>query len=423
MKKYILIIAILLSGFSMGCKKNDDSAPMQMALQNEPPLSFDLINVPDNAEDVDVTPTLSWESAKNPKGSKVTYDLYLGTEVNPTTLFQGDSNDASFEITDRLHLLTDYYWKVVAKDTDGKISQSPIHKFTTRNITLPNEPVTAAADFSPRGGHASVVFDNKMWVIGGYDMDSKNDVWYSNDGVNWTEATPVAAFEERAGHASVVFDGKIWIIGGSDNSAKNDVWFNANGVDWEMATATAEFSARFGHTAVVFENKIWVIGGVGNGSVFSNDVWYSHDGIDWELATDSAPFSKRSGHVSVIFDNKLWVIGGTGSGLGEHKNDVWFSSDGLNWTKATSIAAFEERSGHASVVYDGKIWIIGGYEDETNGGYKKDVWYSIDGTNWDLATTDYIEWFRHTSVVFQDNIWIVGGESTDGRKNEVWAMD
>ena len=83
---YIHILIGLL--YLTGCNKSDDSTWQQNELQNEPPLSFDLVDVPDGAEDVDVTPTLTWESAKNPKGGNVTYDLYLGTETNPTTPYE-----------------------------------------------------------------------------------------------------------------------------------------------------------------------------------------------------------------------------------------------------------------------------------------------------------------------------------------------
>jgi hypothetical protein len=48
---------------------------------------------------------------------------------------------------------------------------------------------TASAAWSPRIRLTSLIFDNKMWVIGGYN----NDVWYSTDGANWTLATASAA--------------------------------------------------------------------------------------------------------------------------------------------------------------------------------------------------------------------------------------
>ena len=43
---------------------------------------------------------------------------------------------------------------------------------------------------------ASVVYDGRMWVIGGHspanDGQDLNDVWWSTDGANWTLATAAA---------------------------------------------------------------------------------------------------------------------------------------------------------------------------------------------------------------------------------------
>ena len=47
---------------------------------------------------------------------------------------------------------------------------------------------TLGAAFSNRYGHASVVYNNLMWVIGGFDgVYYVNDVWSSADGKTWTQ--------------------------------------------------------------------------------------------------------------------------------------------------------------------------------------------------------------------------------------------
>jgi hypothetical protein len=91
---------------------------------------------------------------------------------------------------------------------------------------------TANAAFPDRNDHSSVVANNKIWVIGGTYFDSsfnnkyRNDVWNSSNGSTWTDATGSSSFTARAGHTSVVFDNKIWMIGGSQSGNYfNDVWF------------------------------------------------------------------------------------------------------------------------------------------------------------------------------------------------------
>jgi hypothetical protein len=186
----------------------------------------------------------------------------------------------------------------------------------------------------------------------------------------WQCATESAGWSPRRNHTSVVFDNKMWVLGGWDYSGyRNDVWYSSDGINWVCATESAGWSPREGHTSVVFDNKIWVLGGY-DGDDFRNDVWYSSDGINWVCATESARWPPREDHTSVVFDNKMWVLGGLY--YADFRNDVWYSSDGINWVCATESADWSPRDNHTSVVFDNKMWVLGGYDDS---GYKNDVWY------------------------------------------------
>lgn len=70
---------------------------------------------------------------------------------------------------------------------------------------------TGSAGWTPRFSHSTVVFDNKIWVINGYDSD---DVWYSTDGTNWVRAVDSVAWPMRTSFATLNFKGKVWILGG-----------------------------------------------------------------------------------------------------------------------------------------------------------------------------------------------------------------
>lgn len=412
----IIIVAVIIS--CIGCKKSDENAAA-ITLPNEPPLSFNLIEVPNEATGVGLVPLLSWESAKNPGGSTVTYDLFLGTDVNPTERYAGDIDTTSLQITDKLAHLTPYYWKVVAKDVDGQLSQSPIAKFTTRYYQFPEEPLTEAADFSPRFSHASTVFDDKIWLSGGNDGEIRNDVWYSENGERWEQALPLASFPEKYFHGMESYDDKLWIIGGRDLfSFMNDVWFSEDGINWEQATPAAGFSARYSFATAVFQGKLWVVGG--NDGDRKNDIWTSANGEDWVQATASAEFSARSGHAVTVFDNRLWIIGGFD---GERKNDVWYSDDGVHWTEATPNAPFLERNSHTAMVFDNKIWIVGGIGGEFNSELG-DVWYSEEGVEWRQLVTppSFPRRAQHTSEAFNDRLWLLGGIGF-GSLNDIWVTE
>jgi hypothetical protein len=169
--------------------------------------------------------------------------------------------------------------------------------------------VTDSAPWSVRYYSSAVVFNNKLWIMGGQSTSRKNDVWSSSDGITWTEETAAAGWSARIEHSSVVFNNKMWVMGGYDGSRRNDVWSSSDGITWTQETAAAGWSARQIFTATVFNNKMWVMGGY-DGSLDKNDIWSSSDGITWAQETAAAEWAGREGHTSVVFNNKLWVIGG-----------------------------------------------------------------------------------------------------------------
>ena len=420
-KQLVIASALCLMLIAASCSSSSDEAP------NQAPEAFTLIAVTDGAIGVDVKPTFTWNAAVDPDGDTITYELLMDANSNPTTSIASNINSTSFTLLERLPLLENLFWRVVATDQAGNTSASNTFSFTTRNLNIPAAPVTDAAGFSKRVFHTSVVFNNKTWVIAGSEASSnyKNDVWSSPDGVLWTQTT-LAPFSTRGFHTSVVFNDKIWVIGGRQVESnisirKNDVWSSPDGVTWTEVTTSAAFSAREGHTSVVFNDKIWVIGGIDEDRNKKNDVWSSPDGVTWTEVTTSAAFSAREGHTSVVFNDKIWVIAGWSSG-NNRENDVWSSSDGMTWTSVTTDAAFSKRGAHTSVVFDNKIWVIGGefpFSDSAD-----DVWSSADGLSWSqaIAAADFFRRTSHTSVVSDDKIWLIAG--FDGtHKNDVWFMD
>lgn len=132
------------------------------------------------------------------------------------------------------------------------------------------------------GSNKSVPF-GVLW-----DDDYKNDVWSSTDGITWTQETAAAGFSGRRKHQLVVFDNKLWLIGGMGfpgfgGGPQNDVWSSADGVTWARETGAAPFSPRSGHQALVFDNKLLVIGGIDANFEPLNDVWSSSDGVSWRF--------------------------------------------------------------------------------------------------------------------------------------------
>lgn len=397
-----LMTAVLLTLTLCSCSSdNNDEAP------NQAPEAFDLIAIGDGAIEVEVdSPTFSWNPAIDPEGGPISYQLILGTNINPTNFIVNNNSNTTHTFPYRLRYMEQWFWKVIATDNAGKSTTSETFSFKTRNLKFPSTAVNPNPMFSPRYGHRSVVFNNKMWVIAGYDGVLKNDVWNSSDGITWTQLTASAGFTPRFRPTSVVFNNKIWIIGGNvneDGTNANDVWSSPDGITWTQVTAAAPFSSRQDHTSVVFDDKIWVIGGNEGGTAYRNDVWSSSDGLSWTPVANAPEFTARRGHTSIVFDNKMWVIAGNDSGL---RNDVWSSSNGVDWISVAEPGQFNSSWYHTSVVFDYKMWVIGGSGNN-------DAFGSTDGTEWTPVSTapNTPTWRRHshTSLVFDDKVWVIGG--------------
>lgn len=313
--------------------------------------------------------------------------------------------------------------------------------------------VRSAAPFEARAGHTSLVFGGKIWVIGGNGTGPAgtdvyhNDVWFSENGKDWVwavadmDAAALAAsstkrFTPRTEHTSVVFDGKMWVIGGRGVDAAgnpeyyNDVWSSADGTAWVKET-NAPFVARAGHASVVFGKTIWVIGGevkVGNSTTtFSSaEVWNSADGKNWmqTLRDADSPYPVRSSHASAVYQNKLWIIGGhRNDGINNVLlNDVWSSPDGINWKKEKSSARFSARGGHAALEFAELLMVIGGRAGAA-GPDLGDMWVMRNDGTWAESPASIVPRSGHSAVVFDHKLFVIGGVDGDVFYNDVWSVE
>jgi len=107
---------------------------------------------------------------------------------------------------------------------------------------------TLNAGFGKRHMQALIDYNGYKWVIAGADFTYPHysDVWRSLNGVDWEMVTVNAAFGERAGHAGVVYQDKMWVIAGSNNgTCKSDVWWSTDGITWTQASSSATEATGF----------------------------------------------------------------------------------------------------------------------------------------------------------------------------------
>ncbi len=259
-------------------------------------------------------------------------------------------------------------------------------------------------------------FRGKLWRItpnatGFPQFDFK--AWSSNDGYNWRAEQTDVEILRRAGHEIVVFQNKIWLIAGSQGylppvGPLNDVWSSEDGINWQLERKSAEFPPVSLHTTVVFNDRLWLIGG-STADGFNQQVWSTSNGVEWEASDVTEGLLPRSGHAVTVRDGKLWLAGGWNGT--RHLNDTWYSEDGENWQATTQNAEYRSRQHHQLVGYKDALWIMGG---RTGTGQVADLWTSAEGEEWRQVTTD--TGFSPTSsgelLVFEDQLLSVGNNQT-----------
>ena len=143
----------------------------------------------------------------------------------------------------------------------------------------------------------------------------------------WQCVTDDAAFPGMDGAAALVFDGRMWLLGGwnphdkvnfpgpphGPKNCNSRVYSSCDGETWVLETAEAPWEGRHTAGAAVHDNRMWILGGDCVQGHYQPDVWSSNDGRAWECATAHAPWGDRILHMSAAFDGALFVIGGQSS--------------------------------------------------------------------------------------------------------------
>jgi hypothetical protein len=97
-----------------------------------------------------------------------------------------------------------------------------------------------SAGYPPRARHGLEVFNGRMYMIGGLSSEKYlnstiyNDVWSSADGVQWQQETPVTPFPPRWNTALIHHGTELWMVGGYGLSFRNDVWRSSDAKTWHL---------------------------------------------------------------------------------------------------------------------------------------------------------------------------------------------
>ena len=242
----------------------------------------------------------------------------------------------------------------------------------------------ANRDWEGRHTAGYVVFKDRLWIVGG-DVNQGHyhfDVWNSKDGQRWSLINPdrPVPWGPRALHYTLVFKDKIWVMGGQTipgiapgaEAFHRDIWNTSDGVRWERVQPREPYWSARGMIggSVVFKDRMWILGGGTYDTPkvptrnFYNDVWSSADGVSWQRHVENAPWEPRQYHDVAVFDNRMWVLEGYAKA---NRNDVWYSADGVNWYEVPNTP-WKPRHAASVFVHDHGLWMVAGNNMES------DVW-------------------------------------------------
>ena len=175
---------------------------------NHPPAQPSGPDPVNSAENQDTTLTISW-SCSDPDGDTLSYDVYFGTNSNPS-LVSANQSQRNYN-PGTLSPGTTYYWKIAAKDNHGGLTMGPIWHFTT----------------VIQGTNTSASVELKLFLEGPYTDNAMST------GLNSNSLIPVNQPYNQA----------PWSYAGNEEVSQ----VPANTVDWvliELRNTTTNVSAR-----------------------------------------------------------------------------------------------------------------------------------------------------------------------------------
>ncbi|MBI1318652.1 MAG: hypothetical protein GC168_06855 [Candidatus Hydrogenedens sp.] len=282
--------------------------------------------------------------------------------------------------------------------------------------------------FSGRQGTAFVEFDGKLWGIGGvrynactesvwtgsewgwecirYEDLYYSDVWFSEDGSNWTKVLDALPFEISTlfDYQTIAFNGQLYLF----QNDRLPAYRTTDGREWEQLS-----SEVWGDAYVVFESKLIHISNVRRATT---------DGVNWTRLPDNGvlgPFGYGGIRVTVY----------NGSVYAFQSQRVWRTTDFYEWTElegnTDELDVFSERDVNL-FAFAGKLWLGGGFIFPGASGPRLggSLWSSLDGANWTRVIADYrLTREEGTLLPFNGAIYTLAGRGPQYAYRSVASCD
>ncbi|KAJ5079303.1 leucine-zipper-like transcriptional regulator 1 [Anaeramoeba ignava] len=246
-----------------------------------------------------------------------------------------------------------------------------------------------------RSRHTSVLYNNKLWIFGGYSVDNKvfNDLFtFDLESHQWTEIKTQNPPNPLKGHTAVVYNDQMYIFGGSrmfsEGNAINVFDFKSH--TWnKIETQEQEVPPiRHYHTAVVWNDRMWIYGGFHWGSSY-NDMWtFNFTENKWNQINQKGDIPPgRGSHIATVYYNNMYMHGGLFDGTETIGDFYRFDFLTETWFKIEPKGTIPlPRESHACVIYNNKLITFAGFHRKT-GNYDDMFQYDFIENKWEQIKT------------------------------------
>ena len=234
-------------------------------------------------------------------------------------------------------------------------------------------------------GFGSAILNDKIWLIGGWDLSNNFQTVNVIDPTNLTLTNGLSLpFSLRASTA-ISIDDKIFLIGGYANQTSDSVLcYDSNSNSWNFKSSMP--TARYNTKLVLFENKIWAIGGKTLESSIFHTTVESYDYVSNSWQTEASLNTPRYSPNAWVANGKIYVAGGS-NGSNSLQSIELYDPLKKQWSFAGNLPENKHDSG--AVVLDEKIYVIAGNNGSgfSNKVYAADLNASVEGI-YDLYRKD-----------------------------------
>ncbi|KAF4744108.1 Leucine-zipper-like transcriptional regulator 1, partial [Perkinsus olseni] len=232
---------------------------------------------------------------------------------------------------------------------------------------------------------------------------------------------------DRSGAASVVYNDALYVLGGYGGSGRLDdlFKFDFNTRLWSQVHTKGETpTGRENNGAVVIKNNMYLFGGYSGYNWLNDFHCFNFDTSTWapvEVKAGSPP-STRFGYVSSVHGSVFFVFGG-------YDGQTWlndmheFDVDEGTWSQ-THVQGYipTGRSCPSWAYHEGSVYLFGGYD----GVHRMNDFHRFEMSDrkWSVVATRTSGQppsprYFHASVVHGDSLYLFGGYSGQERLNDL----